>query len=146
MKLMEVISAYVVLKQSLGIKFEATGRLLRQFGRSMGNIDIDEVCPKEVAAFLQGTGQLSATWALKYRVLSAFYRFAISRGHVDSSPLPVSRPELPSPQSPYVYSTDELRRLIQATPTLHVGHSRQQATTYRTLILVLYSTLWINCC
>lgn len=36
MKLMEVISAYVVLKQSLGIKFEATGRLLRQFGRSTG--------------------------------------------------------------------------------------------------------------
>ncbi|MEM9670476.1 MAG: tyrosine-type recombinase/integrase [Pseudomonadota bacterium] len=140
MKLMEVISTYVVLKQSLGIKFEATGRLLRQFGRSMGDIDIDEVCSKEVAVFLRGTGQLSATWTLKYRVLSGFYQFAISRGHVDSSPLPVNRPKLPPPQSPHVYSTDELRRLIEATPTLHVSHSRQQAMTYRTLILVLYST------
>lgn len=138
MKLMEVINAYMALQQSLGVRFESTGRLLRQFGRSMGDIPIDEVRPQEVAAFLRGTGRLSATWALKYRVLSGLYRFAISRGYAGSSPLPVSRPKLPPPQSPYVYSTTELRQLIEATPTLHVGHSRHQASTYRTLILVLY--------
>ncbi|MEE9359207.1 MAG: tyrosine-type recombinase/integrase [Hyphomicrobium sp.] len=140
MKLMVVINAYVTLQQSLGIKFVSTGRLLRQFGRSMGDILIDEVCSKEVAIFLQGTGQLSATWMLKYRVLSGLYRFAISRGYVNSSPLPTSRPKLPPPQSPYVYSTTELRQLIEATSTLYVGHSRQQASTYRTLILVLYGS------
>ena len=140
MKLMKVITTYVVLKQSLGIKFESTGRVLRQFGRSMGDIAIDEVGPREVAAFLRGKGRLSATWTVKYRALFGLYRFAISRGHVDNSPLPVSRPKLPPPLSPYVYSTDELRRLIEATATLYSVRSPLQVPTYRMLLLVLYGT------
>lgn len=138
MNLIDVINAYVALQQSLGMRFESAHRLLRQFGRRMGNIRIDEVRPQAVADFLRGAGPLSATWALKYRVLSGLYRFAISRGHVGDSPLPVSIPKLPPQQTPYVYSTDELRRLIDATSTLYVGHSRQQAPMYRTLILLLY--------
>jgi site-specific recombinase XerD len=140
MKLMKVITTYVVLKQSLGIKFESTGRVLRQFGRSMGDIAIDEVGPREVAAFLRGKGRLSATWTVKYRALFGLYRFAISRGHVDNSPLPASRPKLPPPLSPYVYSTDELRRLIEATATLYSVRSPLQVPTYRMLLLVLYGT------
>lgn len=67
MKLMKVITTYVVLKQSLGTRFESTGRVLRQFGRSMGDIAIDEAGPREVAAFLRGKERLSATWTVKYR-------------------------------------------------------------------------------
>lgn len=140
MKLTDVINAYVTLQQSLGMRFEAAQRLLRQFSRTMGEIGIDQVQPQAVAAFLQGAGPLSATWLLKYRVLSGLYRFAVSRGHVGSSPLPASRPKLPPQQSPYVYSTEELRRLIDATSTLHAGHSRLQAAMYRTLILLLYGS------
>jgi hypothetical protein len=47
----------------------------------MGNPDIQEVAAANIAAFLRGSGPLSATWTLRYRVLSGFYRFAISRGH-----------------------------------------------------------------
>jgi integrase/recombinase XerD len=110
MTLSEVIDAYVLLQQSLGKRFESARTLLRRFSREMGNPDIQEVEAANVAAFLRGSGPLSATWALKYRVLSGFYRFAISRGHVDSSPLPTNQPKLPPQQSPYIYSTDELRR------------------------------------
>lgn len=138
MKLTEIVDAYVTLERSLGMRFEAAGRLLRQFSREMGDPDIDQVRPEAVAIFLQGTGALSATWTLKYRVLSGFYRFAISRGHVDRSPLPISQPQLPPQQSPYVYSTDELRRLLDATSSLHIAHSRLQAPMYRTLLLLLY--------
>jgi integrase/recombinase XerD len=140
MKLIDVINAYVALQQSLGVRFAAAQRLLRQFARTMGDIRIDELRPQEVAHFLQGSGPLSATWMLKYRVLSGLYRFAISRGHVATSPLPTSLPKLPPPQSPYVYSTDELRRLIDATSSLHIGHSPQQAPMYRTLLLLLYGS------
>ena len=59
------------------MRFEAAGRLLRQFNREMGNPQIDQVRPEAVANFLQGTGSLSATWTLKYSVLSGLYRFAI---------------------------------------------------------------------
>jgi integrase/recombinase XerD len=140
MKLTEVIDTYVGFQRSLGIKFESAACLLRQFGRTMGDIPIDEVRPQEVAAFLRGRGRLTATWRCRYNVLSGLYRFAISRGLIDTSPLPVSRPQLPPPQSPYVYSTVELRQLIEATAALHSVRSPQLTWTYRTLLLVLYGS------
>jgi integrase/recombinase XerD len=140
MKLVDVVNTYIALERSLGLKFNSAEYLLLQFNRSMGNIPIEKVQPQEVAAFLRGKGQLSASWKYRYSVLSGFYRFAISRGYVGSSPLPVSRPKLPPAQSPYIYSTAELRKLIEATATLHDARSRQQASTYRALILVLYGS------
>jgi integrase/recombinase XerD len=140
MKLIEVIDAYLRLQRSLGMRFQSAGRLLRQFDREMGHPQIGQVCPEAVANFLKGTGPLSATWTVKYSVLSGLYRFAISRGHMDSSPLPASLPKLPPQQSPYVYSTDELRRLLDATSSLYVAHSPLQAPMYRTLLLLLYGS------
>jgi len=138
MKLIDVINTYVSLQQSLGMRFESAQRLLRRFARQTGDVRIDEIRPQQVLDFLRGSGPLTATWALKHRVLSGLYRFAISRGHANDSPLPTSLPTLPPQQTPYVYSTEELRRLIDATSTLHVATSRLQAPTYRTLILTLY--------
>ena len=115
MRVGEVIDAYVTLKTSLGMSFESPRRVLEQFSREIGNPPMGEVQAEAVAAFLRGRGALSATWALKYRILSGLYRFAISRGHAQSSPLPVNVPKLPPPRSPYVYSVDELRRLLDAT-------------------------------
>ena len=123
MRLSEVIEAYVALKTSLGMKFESARRLLGQFSREIGNPPIGDVQPEAVAVFLRGRGALSATWALKYRILSGFYRFAISRGHAQSSPLPANVPKLPLPRSPYVYSVDELRRLLDAASVLHINVS-----------------------
>jgi len=137
MPLSEVIDAYVLLQQSLGKRFQSARTLLRRFSREMGNPDIQEVAAANVAAFLRGSGQLSATWTLRYRVLSGFYRFAISRGHVDTCPLPTSQPKLPPQQSPYIYSTDELRRLLNATSALDLANSRLKAM-YRTLLMLLY--------
>ncbi|MGN8119619.1 tyrosine-type recombinase/integrase [Labrys sp. 22185] len=90
--------------------------------------------------FLNGDGALTATWVLKHRVLTGLYRFAVSHGHVDSSPLPITLPKLPPQQTPYVYSTEELRRLLDATAILHTGRSRHVPAMYRTLLLLLYGT------
>jgi integrase/recombinase XerD len=88
MKLINVIDAYVMLQRSLRMRFEAAARLLRQFKREMGEPHINKVRREAVVEFLNGKGPLSSTWALKYRVLSGLYRFSISRGYVESSPLP----------------------------------------------------------
>src|SRR5207302_11375954 len=138
MKLIEVVNTYVSMQRSRGMRFDSTERLLRRFARNMGVICIDEIGPQQMVDFLRGSGPLSATWVLKHRFLSGLYRFATSRGHANHSPLPTSLPSLPPQQTPYVYSTEELRRLIDATSTLHVAKSRLQAPTYRILILTLY--------
>ena len=140
MKLSEVIDSYIGMKTSLGMSFDSVGRLLRQFSREIGNPAIGEVQAEAVAVFLRGHGALNATWGLKYRILSGFYKFAISRGHVDRSPLPANLPKLPPQQAPYVYSTDELRRLIGATSVVHVKSTPLQAPMYRMLLILLYGS------
>lgn len=136
----DVIEAYLTRQRSLGMRFESAGELLHRFGRAMGEQPIKEVTAGAVLDFLNGNGTLTATWVLKYRVLSGLYRFAVSRGYVDSSPLPTTLPKLPQQQTPYVYSTEELRRLIDATANLSTGHSRHVPAMYRTLLLLLYGT------
>ena len=140
MRVGEVIDAYVALKTSLGMSFESARRVLEQFSREIGNPPIGEVQPEAVVAFLRGRGALSATWALKYKILSGFYRFAISRGHAQSSPLPANVPKLPPQRSPYVYSVDELRRLLEATSVVHINNTPLQAPMCRMLLILLYGS------
>jgi integrase/recombinase XerD len=128
------------MQRSRGLRFCAADRLLRQFAREMGNIDITEVRPDAVVPFLQGAGALTATWRLKHSILTGLFQFAISRGYSKSCPLPTNVPKLPPCQTPYVYSTKELRRLIDATQTLRSPINRLQGSMYRTLILLLYSS------
>ncbi|TIV49000.1 MAG: hypothetical protein E5V88_26700 [Mesorhizobium sp.] len=139
MMLADVIDNYLA-KQRLGMRFESAEVLLRRFCRVMGNREISEIAPEAVAIFLQGSGSLSATWMLRYKVLSGFYRFAVSRGYAAFSPLPTSLPKLPPQQTPYVYSTEELRRLLAATSILKDGHSPLVPAIYRTLLLLLYGS------
>jgi site-specific recombinase XerD len=140
MKLAAVIEAYIVLQQSLGLRSKTARRSLRRFGRQMGDVHIGNIQPEQILGFLQGTGPLSSTWRVKYRLLSGLYRFAISRGHVAASPLPPTLPKFPPQQTPYIYSTEELRRLLDATSVLESIYARLQAPMFRTLILLLYGS------
>ncbi|TJW90562.1 MAG: integrase [Mesorhizobium sp.] len=140
MKLSEVIDIYVARQRSLGMRFESAERLLHYFERAVGDRQIGEVTPESVIDFLNGDRALTATWARKHSVLSGLFRFAISRGYADRSPLPTVLPNLPPAQTPYVYSTDELRRLLEATATLRTGYSQHVPAMYRTMILLLYGT------
>ena len=115
MMLADVIDAYLTRQRSLGMRFDSAGQLLHRFGRAMGDRPIEEVTPGAILDFLNGNGALTATWMLKHTVPTGLYRFAVSRRYVDNSPLPTTLPKLPPQQTPYVYSTDELRRLLEAT-------------------------------
>ena len=140
MMLTDVIDNYLAQKRSLGMRFESPEILLRRFCRVMGNPEIREITPEMVAAFLHGSGTVSATWTFRHRVLSGFYRFAVSRGHAAFSPLPTTIPKLPPQQTPYVYSTEELLRLLDATAILKLRQRPQVPAIYRTLLLLLYGS------
>jgi integrase len=140
MRLADVVDAYLARQRSLGMRFDSAGQLLRRFSRAMGDRPIREVTPEAILDFLNVGGMVTATWTLKHKVLTGLYRFAISRGYVDDSPLPTVLPKLPPQQTPYVYSTGELRRLLEATVILRTGHTRHVPAMYRTLLLLLYGT------
>ncbi|HCJ5971760.1 TPA: tyrosine-type recombinase/integrase [Escherichia coli] len=140
MKVIDVVKRYIITQQSFGKKFISTARLLRQFARSMGDVDMPDIDPQKIHVFLKGQGALTNTWRLKYSVLSGLFRFAVSRGYCQVSPLPEVMPRLPPSQTPYIYSTSELNRLIKLTETLYDYRSKQQSSMFRILILILYGS------
>lgn len=140
MKLRELVEAYIDYKRSLGMRFNTDANTLRAFCRAMGAVEINDVKPEPVLSFLAGDGPVTTYWRQKYKILGSFYRYALGRGIALASPLPVFLPRFPPPLSPYIYSVNELERLLAATDMLHVNHSPLHATSMRTLLFLLYGT------
>jgi integrase len=140
MKLHALVEAYIGYKQSLGMRFRSQAAVLRAFKRAMGDIALAEVKPEAVLAFIAGTGPITARWRENHRVLGGFYRYAVGRGFTTVSPLPTDIPRPPTPLTPYIYTVEELKRLLAATEMLQTPLSPLLASTMRTLLLLLYGT------
>lgn len=140
MKLSDLVETYIDYKRSLGMRCRVDAVILRGFSRAMGEIIVDDVKPESVLAFIAGRGPVTASWQQKFSILGSLYRYAMGRGFAMTSPLPTSRPKLPPPMTPYIYSVSELERILAATDTLQASNSPLQAVSMRTLLLLLYGT------
>jgi integrase/recombinase XerD len=138
MKLSEAVGQYVSHKQSMGMRFSTEQRTLKSFCRAMGDIAIADIAADPVLAFIAGKGPVTRFWHRKREVLVGFYRFAIARGYCVVAPLPTNVPKPPQPFVPYIYSCEELRRLLDATSWCEHPLSKVQPYTYRALLLLLY--------
>jgi integrase/recombinase XerD len=136
MKLHKAVKQYIALKQSLGFRFQSQSVILAAFSKAMGKVSLGQVKPRAVRAYLDGSGPVTRHWHYKWQTLRPFYRFAMARGWVRRSPLPVEVPKLDITFTAYIYTQTELRALLKAiTPERTGGLSPQ---TVRALILVLY--------
>lgn len=138
MKLSEAVGQYVAHKQSMGMRFSTEQRTLKSFCRAIGDIAIADITADPVLAFIAGKGPVTRFWHRKREVLVGFYHFAIARGYCVVAPLPTNVPKPPQPFVPFIYSHEELRRLLDATSWCEHPRSKVQAYTYRALLLLLY--------
>ena len=138
MKLAEAIAQYVELKQSMGARFHAEQVILNAFAKAMGDIGCEEVHPDRLYTYLSGSGPITRFFHRKHDALLGFYRFAIGRGYATCSPLPTILPASSNRFTPYIYSNDELQRLVDTAALQEHPRKKLQAITLRTLILVLY--------
>jgi len=137
MKLRDLITDYVAFRQSMGHKFTSSNDRLQAFCRAVGSdIDARDVAAERVLSFLGRP--TTCYWHDKYSALNVFYRYAISRGHVSSSPLPTIVPKVPRGFVPYIYSVSEVRRLLDATASYRKTHLLLEPYTFRAIILILY--------
>lgn len=141
MKLLDAVTRYIDHKRALGMRFKTEGFILRSLCRALGDVALPEIQPESMMAFLNGRdpGQVTAYWHKKYSVISGFYRFALARGLAQTSPLPRHVPQLTAPAFvPYIYSQDELKRLLDAVPACCSGKVSVQADVFRAMLLLLY--------
>ncbi|MGI9301678.1 MAG: tyrosine-type recombinase/integrase [Gammaproteobacteria bacterium] len=138
MKLAQAVDNYIALKQAQGSRFHAEATILKAFCNALGDVAIIDVEPDPVTRYLAGSGPVTRHWHRKYEALTGFYRFALGRGYVLHSPLPMTVPKRPQPFRPYIYSQDELRDLLKATDEYETPRTALEGATLRTLLLLLY--------
>ena len=138
MTLLEAIDAYITLKRSLGAVFSADTRILRSFARALGDIAVEDIDPTTTREFCRGNGAPTRWWERKDEALRGFFAWLVNRGHLAACPLPAHRPRVRRSFQPYIYSRDELQRLLDATAVLQHSRFPGRQTTFRTLLLALY--------
>jgi integrase/recombinase XerD len=138
MRLNEIVLQYVAFRKSMGEDFTSAESLLKTFCRQVGEgIELADISAAHVQTFLTGTGTLSGYWRRKYDTLRGLYRYAISRRFIERSPLPSTAVRAPR-FKPYIYTEDELRRILNGIGTCLNPPRRLEPHTLRAILLLLY--------
>ena len=138
MSLWAALEGYVTLKQALGAVFSVDARILRSFGRTVGDVPLDAISSAMCQAFCRGPGLPTRFSTRKHESLRGFFRYLVGRGHLRASPLPEPPPLIRSPFRPDIYAPGELRRLLDATAAPAHPRTLVPPETLRTLLLLLY--------
>jgi len=138
MKIKIAIDEYVRHKQNLGFDFADTAYILIRFNRSIGDIDVEDLKPEIVKAFIYGRGSITQTVHYRHRAVRGLFRYLLARGYVRTSPVPSCVPKVSQKFIPNIYSRDELRRILNAARA-QSDRNYLQPTTLYTLILILYA-------
>jgi site-specific recombinase XerD len=121
----KAITNYIAHQRCLGKQFSAASAILTAFRRSIGDIPLREVLPETVAHFVDSKGTSDETIRKKLGALANFFRFAVARQWLRSSPMPQRMRKLGSSFTPYIYSDTELKRLFEAIPLACAAHVRR---------------------
>jgi integrase/recombinase XerD len=138
MNLQHLIEQYISFQQSLGSVFTTDAITLRAFGRVRGSrASVANVRPQHVDAFLGKARPVTTTWFGNLARLRRFFQYAVSRGYLSTLPLPTVMPQRPPAFVPYIYSRDEIRRLLRTIDSDRRSKCLEPVTI-RTMVLVFY--------
>ena len=139
MSAVDAIATFIEYKRCLGRRFAAGSAILIAFGKSVGDRALCDIRPAMISRFLDRDGACDETVRKKHYVLAAFFRFAVTRRLLATSPMPsCTRKCGPSSYTPYIYSEAELKRLLAAVPAAAGPYADIDADTLRTFVLLLY--------
>jgi integrase/recombinase XerD len=135
----EIIANYIEHKRGLGMRFATENAILIAFERFVGNVALCEIRSAMISRFVDRGGTSDATARKKHHVLAGFFRFAVTRHLLKTSPMP-SRVQKhhATPYIPYIYSEAELKRILAAVPAATGPNANIDADTLRTFLLLLY--------
>ena len=140
MKITDAIQEYVLYKQSLGMSYRSPALKLNAFARMTGPVEIDSISPELVRHYLDDGRPVTTDWASKHSALKTFLRFALARGYASHNPLPLSQPKCVTQFQPYIYSVEEVQRMLRTIDGRHSGQWHLEPYTIRILLLLLYGT------
>ncbi len=140
MTLALAVETYVRLKQSLGAVFSVDARILAAFVRAAGDVSVSTITPETCTAFCRGQGPPTRFWSRKHEALRGLFRYLVGRGHLSHSPLHEPGPRIQSTFQRYIYTHDDVVRLLAAAAQPVPPATLIEPATLRLVLLVLYAT------
>ena len=133
-----LVSSHVANRRVMGEKCNTNEDILRSFCTLVGpETAVSRICKSDVVRFLDGTGAYSNAWHVRYIALNGCFQFAVTRGHLKSVPLPVDIPKRLPTLTPYIYTRNELKRLLDAIAIVKFP-GRIDRKTMRAMLLLFY--------
>jgi len=117
-----VVSHYVTLKRSMAMRFNTEAVILKAYSTAMGAVDVTEVDPRRCKPISTACFPLRDSGIVNMERCAGCIAFAIGRNYLSQSPLPAKRPQPVEHFTPYIYSKQELRSLLQASQNREDSH------------------------
>ncbi len=139
MRLPDLVSAYLDYRRALGARMKGEAFILRAFCKTVADASSSAIAAEQVCAYLYRGCVTPQTIARKRRALNGFYRYLATRYGIQLPALPRSPKTKTSTFVPYIYSHEEIRRLLQAAPVACKNPlALFDEDTLRTVLLLLY--------
>lgn len=140
MNMRQLITKYIKYRQTLGEKFASNGRILRAYGRFVGESSkADSATTKQIKEFVDGDGPATNSRRKRYDALKGVYLYACSRGFVEQNPMPTEVPKWEASLVPYIYEREEIRALLRS-PVTYPYKTLSEPMTTKAVLLLLYGT------
>ena len=143
--LRHAVQEYLALRRSLGFKLRCTGALLLKFAAFAESRSAEYVTISLALEWAtQPSHQHPATWAERMKAVRVFARFQHAIDPRTEVPPPSLLPYRPPRSRPYLYSDEEIKRLLKATARLCSRKRLRPHTYYCLLGLLAVSGLRIS--
>jgi integrase/recombinase XerD len=135
------VDLFIAWKRSQGLQFDTGAKTLRAFCRYADNPELQELTPSVVAQFLAKTRTSTLTYIGKHSVIRDFFEYCETRRMMPVLALPQAPARPRQTFVPYVYTRNEIRRLLKAVRG-NQGHglASLDERTFRMALLLLYGT------
>jgi integrase/recombinase XerD len=134
------IELYVQHKRANGIGFEKGHKNFQGFCKGLGSVSLDAIDTHDVFRFLNGPKTSAVTFRAKHSQLRYFFEYWASRGIIPEFPMPPNRPLKRQTFVPYIYTREEIQRLLKATRGRATPNDSVHPQTLRSFFVTLYAT------
>ena len=141
MKVSIAVTKYVAWRRELGFRCTSDARFFSSFSFHFGERSVKDLRASQIAKFINSPKSSLSTRHTNHGRLTRFFQYLYRRGDLTSLPVPPKPPRYENTFVPYIYSRNEIRRLI--SDCVLNGSMRRplaEPETLRAFLLFLYGT------
>jgi integrase/recombinase XerD len=140
MKLSLAIDRYLVWKRANGYKCWKVEGVLRQMVKHAGDLEVADMTGEQMLGCINRIPSANSTWVGKYWMMRRFFEHWLARGAISEFEMPPPRVNQRRTFVPHVFTSPELRSLLEATKRNRRWDYAVDQPTLRTIIVLLYAT------